>query len=422
MPLLKIRKFFKKYEVQNCNIAVAFSGGTDSTALFYMLLEISHKFNLQISAIHINYHLRGKDSDGDEKFVRELCQKHNIELFVKDADISGNPSKTEETARNIRYEFFSEIRSESQIKFIATAHNANDQAETLLFRLARKSGIAGACGILPIREDGIIRPMLNITRSEILSYLAKNKYDYREDKTNSDVKFSRNRIRANVIPELEKINPAAVLHLAQFCEIMQKQNNSKISDNSNFFVEKTAEISQISELCFENGLILSEKNLEQIENSKNNTGATVLLPNFKMFVLKNSLFFAKNGTKLCEIEEKTIDENSKSFVLSNFWKVEISDKKPQKGENFAVILKDDFPLKVKKLSENLFLKNDTKTAFERMKKAGLSKFERENSPAIFSSNGDLLAVPFVSWKFDGKSEAFRWVRVRDYLLTPNFAE
>lgn len=401
MPISNIKKFLNKYDVKNCKVAVAFSGGTDSTALFYMLQEIKAEFNLEISAIHINYHLRGDDSNNDEKFVRELCKKNSVELFVKNAALSENSSKTEENARIIRYDFFEEIRLEKQIKFIATAHNANDQAETLLFRLARKSGILGARGILPIRNDCIIRPMLEITRSEILKYLNENNYGFREDKTNSDVKFSRNRIRANIIPELEKINPSAVLHLAQFCEIMQNFDiNGRFGAIApvKFFAEKTTEISQIRELCFENGLVLNEKHLEQIENCKKNTGAVVLLPNFKMFVLSNSLFFAKNGTKFCE---------------TDFWQTEISDEMPPKGEDFAVLSKDDFPLKYDKLNENSCLKNDSKTAVERMKKAGLSKFERENAAAIFSAKGDLLAVPFVSWKFDGKTEAVKWLRIKN---------
>ena len=399
MPLSKVKSFFKKHNIRDCKIAVAFSGGTDSTALFYLLREISGDFALEISAIHVNYHLRGKDSDGDETFVRKLCEKHGIELFVKNADMSNNSSQIEEIARNIRYEFFEEIRRANQVKFVATAHNANDQAETLLFRLARKTGISGACGILPVRQDGIIRPMLEITRSEILSYLAEKKVSYREDKTNADVKFSRNRIRANIIPELEKINPAAVLHLAQFCEIVQgfDMGEQQIAAPTHFSAEKNAGFSQIREICFENGLILNEKHLEQIENCKNNTGAVVLLPDFKMFVLSNSLFFAKNGAEICE---------------TDFWQVEILDEKPQKGENFAVVLKNDMPLKYMKLSENSCLKNDTKTAFERMKKAGLSKIERENALAIFSANGDLLAVPLVSWKFDGKTDAVQWARVK----------
>jgi hypothetical protein len=261
--------------------------------------------------------------------------------------------------------------------------------------------------------------MLEITRTEILSYLSENKYIYREDKTNSDVKFSRNRIRANIIPELEKINPSAVLHLAQFCEVMQNFENFGRPQGTplHFLTEKTAETSEIREICFENGLILNEKHLEQIENCKKNTGTVVLLPNFRLFVLSNSLFFMKNGTKFCEIEEKIIDEDQKSFVAGKFWQVEILDKQPQKGENFAVVQKNDFPLKIKKLNKNLCLKNDTKTAFERMKKAGLSAFERENSPVLISVTGDLLAVPLVSWKFDGSGDGVKWVRIRHFVYS-----
>ncbi|MCL1947604.1 MAG: tRNA lysidine(34) synthetase TilS [Chitinivibrionia bacterium] len=410
--LLKIKDFFSKNSISDCKIAVALSGGTDSTALFFLLLELAKSFNLQICALHINYNLRGKDSEDDEKFVRKLCEENDVELFVKFMDMSKFLSKIEETARNERYKFFSEMQKEKNIKYVATAHNANDQAETLLFRLARKTGILGATSIMPIREDGIIRPLLNVTRNEIITYLTENKHFWRNDKTNADVKFSRNRIRANVIPELEKINPAAVINIAQFCDFLRKfaEKNEKLSE---FLINKKEKIDIIKEKCYENGLILNENHCANIEKCKENTGAIILLPDFKMFVLKNLLFFKKNGDNSFEIKEITIKEEDKNLFVGKLWKIVILDEIPKKGENFAVIQKSDYPLKIKKLSTNDYLKNDEKTAFERMKKVGLSKFERENSPAIFSSNGDLLAAAFVSWKFDNKVKGFRWLKVEN---------
>jgi tRNA(Ile)-lysidine synthetase-like protein len=415
MPLLKIKSFFEKYSIRDCRIAVAFSGGADSTALFHLLREISPSFNLQVFAIHVNYCLRGEDSDGDEKFVRKLCEENNLHLFAKTADISNNLSKIEEIARLVRYDFFAKKQKENNIKFVATAHNANDQAETLLFRLARKTGIWGAAGISPFREDGIIRPILNVGRKEILEYLNKNQYAWREDKTNSDIIFSRNRIRENIIPELEKINPAAIVNIAGFCdfarEISQKSENA-----SGFLIRKEECVSVIREKCYEKGLVLNEAHCASIESCKKNTGALLLLPNFKLYVLKDLLFFLKNGVEICKTQEKTLNQDCTRISVGELWEIIISDKMPEKGENFAVVQKDDFPLKIKNLSPHLFLKSDSKTAFERMKKAGLSKFERENSPAVFSSNGDLLAVAHCSWKFDEKTKAFRWLSVRNNIF------
>jgi hypothetical protein len=252
----------------------------------------------------------------------------------------------------------------------------------------------------------------DLTRNEIITYLTENKHFWRNDKTNVDVKFSRNRIRANVIPELEKINPAAVINIAQFCDFLRKftEKTEKLSE---FLINKKENIDVIKEKCYEKGLVLNENHCANIVTCKENTGAIILLPDFKMFVLKNLLLFKKNGDNFLEIQEITIKEEDKNLFVSNLWEIVILDETPKKGENFAVVQKSDYPLKIKKLSPNDYLKNDEKTAFERMKKVGLSKFERENSPAVFSSNGNLLAAAFVSWKFDNKVKGFRWLKVEN---------
>jgi len=415
MPVSKIRDFFSKNRINGCSVALAFSGGTDSTALFYLLQEIKSEFNLSLFALHVNYRLRKEDSGEDQKFTEELCRKYGVELFVKDLPLTDNLSGLEEAARNGRYEFFKKIKDEKNIKFVATAHTANDQAETLLFRLIRKTGIKGAAGISNFREDGIIRPILDVTREEILRYLTKNRFTWREDKSNFDVKFSRNRIRNNVICELEKINPAAVRHLANFCEIMRNFNEKeKISrGNSNFLIKKDENLENVGDICFENGLVLNEIHCRNVKENLQKTGNVLLLPNgFKMFVLKKFLLFAKN-TDFLEIREQTIDENFRKIAVNDLWEVIISDEMPKKGENAAVVSKSDYPLKIKNLSKNDFLKNDAKPAFERMKKAGLSKFERENSPAVFDSHGNLLAAAYCSWKFDANVESFRWLVIRN---------
>jgi len=415
MPISKIRDFFSKNGISACSVALAFSGGTDSTALFYLLQEIKNEFNLSLFALHVNYRLRKEDSDEDQKFAEELCKKYGVELFVKDLPLSNNLSGLEETARNGRYEFFKQIKDEKNIKFVATAHTANDQAETLLFRLVRKTGIKGAAGIANFREDGIIRPILDVTREEILRYLTKNRFAWREDKSNFDVRFSRNRIRNNVICELEKINPAAIRHLAHFCEIMRSINEKekKNCDNRNFLIKKDENLENLRDVCFENGLVLNENHCRNIKKNRQKTGNVLLLPDgFKLFVLKNLLLFAKSADFL-EIREQTVDEDGKKVAVNDLWEVIISDEMPKKGENAAVILKSDYPLKIKNLSKTDFLKNDTKPAFERMKKAGLSKFERENSPAVFDSHGNLLAAAYCSWKFDKNAESFRWLVIRN---------
>jgi hypothetical protein len=212
---------------------------------------------------------------------------------------------------------------------------------------------------------------------------------------------------------LEKINPAAVRHLAYFCEIMRNLNCKEKRTRNNFLIKKDENFENVKNICFENGLVLSEIHFRNIEENRRKTGNVSLLPDgFKLFVLKNFLLFIKN-TDFLEIPERTVDENCRKIAVNDLWEIIISDKLPQKGENAAVVSKSDYPLKIKKLSKNDFLKNDAKPAFERMRKAGLSKFERENSPAVFDSCGNMLAAAYCFWKFDKYSEGFRWLVIRN---------
>lgn len=189
-------------------VVAAVSGGSDSMALLYALNSLKEEYKINLCAAHVNHGLRGEDADSDERFVCEKCEALGVKLYVKRANVAEMAAEQgiglEECGRNVRYDFFNSL---GENVIIATAHNLSDRAETFLFNFARGSALRGLCSIPPVR-DNIIRPLIDCSKAEILDFCAKNSIEYVTDATNADVKYSRNRIRHNVITELSKINGA----------------------------------------------------------------------------------------------------------------------------------------------------------------------------------------------------------------------
>jgi tRNA(Ile)-lysidine synthase len=189
-----VRGFFAKHEISG-PLLVAISGGIDSTALLIALVELGA---LELTAAHVNHHLRGAESDGDEAYVRDLCARLGAPLRVADGTLDAEAVRhrgIEAAAREVRHARLHEIRAEAGAKYIATAHQKNDQAETVLMRLMTGGGIAALRGIHPVRADGVIRPLLDVTRDEIERFLAERDVVARVDRSNADPRFVRNRIR-----------------------------------------------------------------------------------------------------------------------------------------------------------------------------------------------------------------------------------
>ena len=188
-------------------ILVALSGGADSVALLRLLLSLGYT----CEAAHCNFHLRGEESDRDETFVRELCQKYDIKLHVTHFDTTAYASQhrvsIEMAARELRYRWFAEIKKESGASAIAVAHHKDDSVETLLLNLIRGTGINGLLGIRPKNGD-IVRPLLCINREEILDYLHRIGQEYVTDSTNLQDEYTRNKIRLNLLPLMQEINPS----------------------------------------------------------------------------------------------------------------------------------------------------------------------------------------------------------------------
>lgn len=192
-------------------VAVGLSGGSDSVTLVHCLKGLEAALGIQVYACHINHNLRGEDSDGDQAYTQRLCESLGVPLRIFSVEVAGSVSKhqsVEERARELRYEAFQRISAELGAK-VATAHNARDNAETVLMNMLRGTGLKGLCGIPPVR-DYLIRPLIFCGKKEILDYCSENRLDYVTDMTNFSTEYTRNKVRIELLPKLEEINPSFV--------------------------------------------------------------------------------------------------------------------------------------------------------------------------------------------------------------------
>ena len=224
--LNKLREFSRQQKLiqPGDSIVCAVSGGADSMALLWALYLLKEEWDLDVSAAHFNHNLRGPESDRDEAFVREFCDGYGIPLHVGSGTIVPGKKGLEAAARDARYAFLKTLPGK-----IATAHTADDNAETLLMHLVRGTGLKGLGGIMP-QNGNIIRPMLSITRQEIEEFLEEYAVDHIDDSSNAGDDFLRNRIRHHVMPLLKEENPklsqnlsAMALRLRQDEEALAQQ-------------------------------------------------------------------------------------------------------------------------------------------------------------------------------------------------------
>ena len=222
-------------------LAVAVSGGADSVALLCLLLELRAELGIVLSVAHVNHKLRGEESDEDERFVAKLARQHGLELHVGEAPVdgkhrseigSGIGSGIEAAARELRYGFFRQLARGGRVSKIATAHTLDDQAETVLLRIFRGTGIRGLSGVHPrivFEEHGhafgeLVRPLLGFRRSALQEFLREQGQSWREDSSNRDIAFLRNRVRHRLLPMIgEEFGEAAIEHMGELAEIARAE-------------------------------------------------------------------------------------------------------------------------------------------------------------------------------------------------------
>jgi tRNA(Ile)-lysidine synthase len=216
---------------------VAVSGGADSVALLRLMLELKQEIGLVLSVVHFNHNLRGAESDADEQFVEQLARRHQLDLYCDRGNVAEHAQvqhlSTEAAARQLRYEYFRRLMVAERLNCIGTGHTLDDQAETVLLRVVRGAGTRGLAGIYPkvifSQSSGdhsrlIIRPLLCTARTELEAYLREIGQDWREDSSNRDLRYARNRVRHGIVPRLQRtLNPKVREALAETAEIARSE-------------------------------------------------------------------------------------------------------------------------------------------------------------------------------------------------------
>jgi tRNA(Ile)-lysidine synthase len=203
-------------------VGIAVSGGADSVCLLHALHLLGPRWNLKLSVVHIEHGIRGAASLAEAEFVRGLASQFALPFHLRSANVPAAAGNLEQAARNARQGFYAELIAAGTLDSIATGHTHNDQAETVLFRILRGSGLAGLSGILPVTEEGLVRPLLEVKRQQIETWLRERGIEWRQDETNCDPSYARNRLRHETLPQLrETFNPRldeALVHLASLAQ------------------------------------------------------------------------------------------------------------------------------------------------------------------------------------------------------------
>jgi tRNA(Ile)-lysidine synthase len=204
-------------------VGVAVSGGPDSLCLLHVLCALRDAGGFAVQVVHVNHQLRGAESDADEQFVRDWADRLGLPCHVRRAELASGEN-VEQAGRDARRAFFGQLMRDGVVDRVATGHTRSDQAETVLFRLLRGAHTAGLAGILPVTREGIVRPLLDISRGDVEAYLAEHGHHARADSSNADPRFARNRLRHQWLPELRAAwNPELDARLAQVAELSREE-------------------------------------------------------------------------------------------------------------------------------------------------------------------------------------------------------
>lgn len=288
-------------------VIVAVSGGPDSIALLHILHSLRSELKIKVYAAHVNHCLRGADADEDEEYVRKFCANLKIEFRSKRVDINKLSQlkniSSESAGREARYSYFGDLKKEFGAQKIAIAHNANDQAETILMRIMRGTGIEGLVGIKPVRDDIFVRPLINVMRNDIEEYCTNENLNPRIDKTNLETIYSRNKVRLELIPYIEEnFNKDIIKGLnrfsdtmridSEYLELIAKEKYKKYCDihegkviiSKKVFLDHEAIVTRVIRLSL-NTLCGNLCNFERvhiydvIDIQRNSTGKQLNLPN-----------------------------------------------------------------------------------------------------------------------------------------------
>ena len=417
MLLEKVRKTIYENSLidRGDTVLCAVSGGADSICLLHVMLALKEELDLKIAVANVNHLIRGEESDRDSDFVKKVCRDYGVECYYREYNVTQIAKERkigeEECGRILRYEFFGEVSQKLGNAKIATAHNLDDCAETVLFRMARGSSPAGLEGIRHSRQN-IIRPLLDVKRSEIERYLCTNNQNWCEDITNALPIYARNKIRLSVIPLLEEISGGASRKIVQTSRMIAEDNE---------FLENEAE--KLLRKCFFETYILINPIIKAPTSIGRRTTAQVLkkwgveitferIESFLEFLKKDSgkrfdiaknLYAEKNYDKVSlrrdEAEETYIYVlTEESTLCDKGWELEVSitDAPTKKtGNSMALFdadeVKPPFTVRYRKSGDRMSLKgvSGTKKLSDIFTDEKIDRYERDYIP-IVEKDGEIL--------------------------------
>jgi len=281
------------------SIVIAVSGGSDSVALMFMLFELRERLGItDLVVAHLNHGLRGKDSDLDECLVKDHADRLKLPCFTR--RLQGHrleEAGLEAAARDARYKFLHDIRIDTGCTHIATGHTMDDQAETVLMRLMRGCGINGLRGIVQVRKDTVLRPLLMVPKRDLVAWLSENQIPFRNDTSNNDCRFFRNQVRHRVLPLLEKVHPGAISHIAALASCADNQwrlyhgavsqwiNQYFVMQSSDFFhvdskgfEDRHLAAEGLREVFSQRGIPTDRYHIENVIENSSRIDGTFLLP------------------------------------------------------------------------------------------------------------------------------------------------
>ena len=379
----RITQYIEKEDLfsSDSKILVALSGGADSVALLCFL----HAAGYHCEAAHCNFHLRGEESNRDEQFVRQLCKKYGIRLHTIDFDTTRHASEKhisiEMAARELRYNWFEEIRNQCQADVVAVAHHQDDSVETILLNLIRGTGITGLLGIRP-RNGVIVRPLLCINREEIMRYLQSIGQDYVTDSTNLEDEYTRNKIRLNILPLMRTINPSVKNSLIE--------TSNYLSDVATIYNKYTEEVKE---------RIVTEEGIRICELVKEPA------PEALLFEILHPLGF--NSSQIKDIVHSLHGQPGKQFS-SKEWRV-IKDREFLLIENIQSEDKEELPFQI--IKEEKEYTSD----FQIPREKGIACFDADKLDGAISFRKWRTGDTFTPFGMKGKK------KVSDYLTDRKFS-
>ena len=344
-------------------ILLALSGGVDSM----VLMDLLKKNHFRFAIAHCNFSLRKKDSDLDQNFIKSISKINNIEFFIKKFNTKNyaikNKISIQMAARELRYDWFSSIKKEHNFDFILTGHHNDDSVETVLINLIRGTGFSGFHGI-KLRHDTLVRPLLVFNKEDIISYAKKNHIDYKEDSSNTDNKYIRNKVRNEIIPLMQEINPNLINSIGatisrvndvekiyQQCIVEKKQKIvNKLNGEYKIDIKKLQQEVSAKQILYE---IISDFGFSDIDSIFNSlsskSGREFFNANFYMIKDRNELIISKHLSKdNVLIYKKTKDINSPFNISFNVCSYDLFDLNARLEKEICIdYSKLEFPLSIR---------------------------------------------------------------------------